>query len=207
MDIIILFKIMIIFNIIIIYMNIYKLNREDIFDKNIGNSTKDINFNSESNNYAIYNENNYDNVRPIFKEFMENYSIEQNKEDFNREIELQKIREQNEIMKNYGEISITSDPRITKYEDTYSITPYATYMITPLSQMDGDDIVSRFDRCYGEWENIDRCHKNKPCKRVEQVYIIRNPEYTGEHCRDSEGRRLRDGDTRNKHCYHKCRND
>lgn len=193
------------YNIIFINMNVYNLTRDDVFDIDKGNSTKNIDFNIDSDNgFAIYDSNNYDNVRPIFKEFMEDYSIEPNRDDFNREIELQKIREQNERMKNYGEISSTSDPRITKYEDTYSITPYATYMITPLSQMDGDDIVSRFDRCYGEWKNLrgERCHKDKPCKRVEQEYIIRNPEYTGEHCRDKEGRRLRDGDTRNVFCNH-----
>ena len=57
---------------------------------------------NSNNEFAIYDSNNYNNVRPIFKEFMEDYSIEPNKNDFNREIELQKIREQNEIMKNYG---------------------------------------------------------------------------------------------------------
>jgi hypothetical protein len=195
---------MIIFNIIIIYMNIYNLNREDIFDKNVGNSTKNINFNSESNNYAIYNENNYDNVRPIYKDFLEDYSIEQTKDDFNREILLQKNREQNEIVENMGEISITSDPRITKYSDTYSVTPYATFMLTPLSDIDGEDIVSRFDHCYGEWVNKkeERCDENKPCKRIKQKFRIHNPDYTGDHCRDKEGRRLRRGDTKHVFCNH-----
>ena len=184
-------------------MNVYNLSKNEVFNINKGNSTKNIDFNVDSKDqFAIYDSNNYDNVRPIFKEFMKENSIEPSKDDFNREIELQKVREQNEIMKNYGEISISSDPRITKYSDTYSITPYATYMITPLSQMDGDDIVSRFDRCYGEWENIGRCHKDKPCKRVEQEFYIHNLDYTGEHCRDSEGRRLRDGDTRHVFCNH-----
>ena len=93
------------------------------------------------------------------------------------------------------------------YEDTYSVTPYATYMMTPLSQMDDEDIVSRFDRCYGEWIS-DRCpHKdsNHKCKKVLHEFIIHNPDYTGEHCRDKEGRRLRDGDTRRKHCYKECK--
>ena len=192
-------------------MNVYNLTQDEVFNIDKGNSSKNIDFNLDSDNeFAIYDLNNYDNVRPIFKEFMKDYSIEPNRNDFNREIELQKIREQNEIMKNYGEISITSDPRITKYGDTYSVTPYATYMITPLSQMDGEDIVSRFDRCYGEWENIERCpykDDEDSCKRVLHEFIIHNPGYTGEHCRDKEGRRLRDGDTRNKHCYHKCRKD
>ena len=166
-------------------MNVYNLTKNEVFNINKGNSTKNIDFNVDSKDeFAIYDLNNYDNVRPIFKKFMKENSIEPSKDDFNREIELQKVKEQNEIMKNYGEIS---DPRITKYSDTYSITPYATYMITPLSQMDGDDIVNRFDRCYGEWKNIGRCHKDKPCKRVEQEFYIHNLDYTGEHCRDSEG--------------------
>ena len=103
-------------------MNVYNLSKNEVFGINKGNSTKNIDFNVDSNDqFAIYDLNNYDNVRPIFKEFMKENSIEPSKDDFNREIELQKVREQNEIMKNYGEISISSDPRITKYSDTYSL--------------------------------------------------------------------------------------
>jgi hypothetical protein len=188
-------------------MNVYNLKRDDIFNTVNSNSTKDIDFNSPLNEYGIYDKNNYENVRPLLNEYLEDYNIIQTKDDYNKEILLQKVKEQNEIVKNMGEISITRDPRITKYEDTYSITPYATFMITPLSQMDGEDIVSRFDRCYGEWENIRKCPKKdgpNKCKRIEHEFIIHNPDYTGEHCRDKEGRRLRDGDTRNKHCYKEC---
>jgi hypothetical protein len=189
-------------------MNVYNLKRDDIFKVN-GNSTRDIDFYSPLNEYGIYDINNYENDRPILKKYSDDYNIIQTKDDYNREILLQHDREQNEIVKNMGEISITRDPRITKYEDTYSITPYATFMITPLSKMDGEDIVSRFDRCYGEWENIRRCPKkdgSNKCKRIRHEFIIHNPDYTGEHCRDEEGRRLRDGDTRNKHCYKECLN-
>ena len=136
-------------------MNVYNLSKNEVFNIDKGNSTKNIDFNVDS-----------------------------------------------KAEKDGIQWSQRSDPRITKYSDTYSITPYATYMITPLSQMDGEDIVSRFDRCYGEWENIGRCHKDKPCKRVEQEFYIHNLDYTGEHCRDSEGRRLRDGDTRHVFCNH-----
>ena len=186
-------------------MNVYNLKRNDIFNK--VNSTSDIDFYGPLNEYGIYDENNYKNVRPVLKVYLEDYKIEQTKEDFNREILLQHKREQNEIVKNMGEISIVRDPRITKYEDTYSVTPYATFMITPLSQIDGEDIVSRFDRCYGEWIS-DRCPRkngNHKCKKVLHDFIIHNPDYTGEHCRDKEGRRLRDGDTRRKHCYKDCK--
>jgi hypothetical protein len=185
-------------------MNVYNLKRDDIFKVN-GNSTRDIDFYSPLNEYGIYDMNNYENDRPILKKYSDDYNIIQTKDDYNREILLQHDREQNEIVKNMGEISITRDPRITKYEDTYSITPYATFMITPLSKMDGEDIVSRFDHCYGEWENVDRCNINKPCKRIENEFIIHNPDYTGEHCRDEEGRRLRDGDTKMVYCNdNKC---
>jgi hypothetical protein len=186
-------------------MNVYNLTQDEIFNTDKGNSTKNIDFNLDSNNqFAIYDSNNYDNIRPIFKEFMEDYSIEQNKDDFNREIELQKIREQNEIMKNYGEISITSDPRITKYSDTYSVTPYSDFKVMNTTEADSD-IVKSLDHCKGEWVNVDRCNPNKPCKRILQEYIIQNPNYTGDHCRvDRE--RVRDGDTRMVYCdqYNNC---
>lgn len=59
------------------------------------------------------------------------------------------------------------------------------------------------DRCYGKWENIESCpakDSENSCKRVSQKFIIHNPGYTGENCKDSEGRRLRDGDTRMIYC-------
>ena len=69
-------------------MNIYNLSKDEVFNIDKGNSTKNIDFNLDSNDeFAIYDLNNYDNVRPIFKEFMEDYSIEPNKNDFNREID------------------------------------------------------------------------------------------------------------------------
>lgn len=186
-------------------MNVYNLTQDEVFNIDKGNSSKNIDFNLDSNNeFSIYDSNNYDNVRPIFKEFMKDYSIEPNRDDFNREIELQKIREQNEIMKNYGEISITSDPRITKYGDTYSMTPYSDFKVMNTTEADSD-IIKSLDHCKGEWVNVDRCNPNKPCKRILQEYIIQNPNYTGDHCRvDRE--RVRDGDTRMVYCdqYNSC---
>jgi hypothetical protein len=186
-------------------MNVYNLTQDEVFNIDKGNSTKNIDFNLDSDNqFAIYDSNNYDNIRPIFKEFMEDYSIEPNRDDFNREIELQKKREQNEIMKNYGEISITSDPRITKYSDTYSVLPYSDFKVMNTTEADSD-IVKSLDHCKGEWVNVDRCNPNKPCKRILQEYIIQNPNYTGDHCRvDRE--RVRDGDTRMVYCdqYNNC---
>ena len=124
---------------------------------------KNIDFYEPFSEYEIYNENAYKNIRPVLKDFLSDYKVEQTKDDFNKKIlDIQK-QEEKEIAENLGEISIKRDPRITKYEDTYSITPYATYLLTPLSDIDGEDIVSRFDRCYGEWVNKrhEKCHKNQ----------------------------------------------
>tara|TARA_B100001123_G_scaffold344222_1_gene391132 strand:- start:2669 stop:3655 length:987 start_codon:yes stop_codon:yes gene_type:complete len=185
-------------------MELLKLTKKDIFKKSSMNSTQNIDFYEPFSDYEIYNENAYKNIRPIFKNFISDYKVEQTKDDFNKKIlDIQK-QEEKEITENLGEISIQKDPRITKYEDTYSITPYATYLLTPLSDIDGEDIVSRFDRCYGEWVNKhhEKCHKNQPCKRIKQHFRIHNPDYTGDHCRDKEGRRLRDDDTRHVFCNH-----
>ena len=185
-------------------MELLKLTKKDIFKKSSMNSTQNIDFYEPFSEYEIYNENAYKNIRPIFKDFISDYKVEQTKDDFNKKIlDIQK-QEEKEITENLGEISIQKDPRITKYEDTYSITPYATYLLTPLSDIDGEDIVSRFDRCYGEWVNKhhEKCHKNQPCKRIKQHFRIHNPDYTGDHCRDKEGRRLRDDDTRHVFCNH-----
>ena len=185
-------------------MELLKLTKKDIFKRSSMNSTQNIDFYEPFREYEIYNENAYKNIRPVLKDFLSDYKVEQTKDDFNKKIlDIQK-QEEKEIAENQGEISIKRDPRITKYEDTYSITPYATYLLTPLSDIDGEDIVSRFDRCYGEWVNKrhEKCHENQPCKRIKQHFRIHNLDYTGDHCRDKEGRRLRDDDTRHVFCNH-----
>jgi len=184
-------------------MNVYNLKRNDIFNTVNSNSTKDIDFNSPLHEYGIYDMKNYKNIRPILSEYLDDYNIIQTKDDYNKEILLQHNREQNEIAKNMGEISITRDPRITKYEDTYSITPYANFKIMDTTETD-IDIVKSLDHCKGGWVNVDRCNINKPCKRILQEYIIKNPNYTGDHCREDR-ERVRDGDTRMIYCNdNKC---
>jgi len=181
-------------------MEIYKLKKEDIF-KNIKiDNTDNIDFFEPYSISGIYNMNNY-NDRPIHEQFLEDYSIEPKTDNFNEMIEKNKIKLQKEIIENTGEISMKRDPRITRYDDTYSLTPYATYLITPLSNIDQDDVISRMDHCYGEWiskknQNCD----NKPCKKIKQKFHINNLGYTGEACRDDDGRRIRDGDTRHIRC-------
>ena len=191
-------------------MELLNLTKDDIFkNKDIDNSNK-IDFYESYSDTGIYNKEAYLQDRPIYKEFIEDYTIESENNNFNQMIQERKVKEEKEIAENLAEISITKDPRITKYEDTYSLTPYATYLLTPLSDMDGEDIVSRFDSCYGEWvtRHRNRCPKEEgvnKCKKVLHEFIIHNPGYTGEHCRDRDGRRLRDGDTRRKYCYKDCK--
>tara|TARA_B100001094_G_scaffold37020_1_gene31187 strand:+ start:16705 stop:17859 length:1155 start_codon:yes stop_codon:yes gene_type:complete len=189
-------------------MELLNLTKDDIFkNKDIDNSNR-IDFYESYSDTGIYNKEAYLQDRPIYNEFIKDYNIEPVNNNFNQMIHKRKVKEEKEIAENLAEISITSDPRITKYEDTYSLTPYATYLLTPLSDIDGEDIVSRFDSCYGEWVNIGKCPKKEgknKCKKVLQEFIIHNPGYTGEHCRNRDGRRLRDGDTRRRHCYKDCK--
>ena len=57
-------------------MNVYNLKRNDIFNKINSNSTNNIDFYSPLNEYGIYDENNYENARPLLKEYLEDYKIE-----------------------------------------------------------------------------------------------------------------------------------
>ena len=186
-------------------MELLNLTKDDIFKKKDIDNSNRIDFYESYSDAGIYNKEAYLQDRPIYNEFIKDYNIEPVNNNFNQMIHERKVREEKEIAENLAEISITSDPRITKYEDTYSLTPYATYLLTPLSDIDGEDIVSRFDSCYGEWvtKHQDRCDINtEPCKRIKQHFRIHNPGYTGEHCRDEDGRRLRRGDTRHVFCNH-----
>ena len=186
-------------------MELLNLTKDDIFKKKDIDDSNRIDFYETYSNTGIYNKEAYLQDRPIYNEFIKDYNIEPVNNNFNQMIHERKVKEEKEIAENLAEISIIPDPRITKYEDTYSLTPYATYILTPFSDIDGEDIVSRFDSCYGEWvtRHQDRCDINtEPCKRIKQHFKIHNPEYTGEHCRDEDGRRLRRGDTRHVFCNH-----
>ena len=60
-------------------MNVYNLTKNEVFNINKGNSTKNIDFNVDSKDeFAIYDLNNYDNVRPIFKKYMTRNEIRTN---------------------------------------------------------------------------------------------------------------------------------
>ena len=72
-------------------------------------------------------------------------------DEYNKIFEMNKKKLEQKIIDLSGQVSITPDPYRTKYSDTYSITPYATNLLTPLSGDHIDNIVSRFDDCVGIW--------------------------------------------------------
>ena len=139
--------------------------------------------------------------------------------DFNTLFNLgNKMNEEN-IRNNVGEVIITRDPNISKYSDTYSMTPYATYLLGPLANLDGDDInfvESRYNNCIGKWIDLDKdeiCRKKSdsenphdfperhrktkwknPCDVYSRQYIIYNPGYIGEDCKDKNGNKINNGD-------------
>ena len=139
--------------------------------------------------------------------------------DFNTLFNLGNKMNERNIRDNIGEVIITRDPNISKYSDTYSMTPYATYLLGPLSELDGDNInfvESRYDNCIGKWIDLDKdekCRKNadsenphdfperhrktiwdNPCDVYSRQYIIYNPEYVGEDCKDENGNKINNGD-------------
>ena len=138
--------------------------------------------------------------------------------DFNTLFNLGNQMNQEQIRDNVNEVIITRDPNITKYSDTYSMTPYATYILGPLSNLDGNDInfvEGRYDNCIGKWIDLDKeekCIKNadssdphefpdrhtsniweNPCDLYSRQYIIYNPEFVGEPCRDENNNVLENG--------------
>jgi hypothetical protein len=138
--------------------------------------------------------------------------------DFNTLFNLGNQMNQEQINDNVNEVIITRDPNITKYSDTYSMTPYATYILGPLSNLDGNDInfvEGRYDNCIGKWIDLDKeekCIRNadssdphefpdrhtsniweNPCDLYSRQYIIYNPEFVGEPCRDKNNNVLENG--------------
>ena len=138
--------------------------------------------------------------------------------DFNTLFNLGNQMNQEQINDNVNEVIITRDPNITKYSDTYSMTPYATYILGPLSNLDGNDInfvEGRYDNCIGKWIDLDKeekCIRNadssdphefpdrhtsniweNPCDLYSRQYIIYNPEFVGEPCRDENNNVLENG--------------
>ena len=177
--------------------NILNISKQDIFKKD---DEDDFIPNELYSDFEIYDQENYDQV------IKDQYKKEQGVDyDYNALFEYNKTAFKKQISENLGQVSITRDPNITKFDDTYSLTPYATYMMTPLSGGDMENVVSRFDNCVGRWRNKNKdkhCKDNKPCKKYTKEFEIFN-DYTGDDCRDEDGNILEDGDRKRVYCNHR----
>jgi len=198
--------------------NILNISRDKIFHRNT-DSNDLMAYNSQNyTEYEVYDDKNYNQqIRQYQKlqDKVEKVAID----EYNKIFELSKRQIEKNIVDLESDVSIIGDPHRIKYTDTYSITPYATYMLTALSEPDGGHISSRFDDCFGTWNDgykDDRNNKwhdvkekhcknvsptNDPCKKYKQVYKIANPDYKGHSCRnEDDDKELEDGDRRHVHC-------
>ena len=73
-------------------MELLNLTKDDIFkNKDIDNSNK-IDFYESYSDTGIYNKEAYLKERPIYSEFMKNYSIEPESSNFNQMIHERKVK-------------------------------------------------------------------------------------------------------------------
>jgi hypothetical protein len=180
-------------------------------NNNSNENSSGLNNNSNENGSRLNNNNSNENSSGL--------NLTLGFIDFNTLFNLGNKMNEINIRDNVGEVIITRDPNISKYSDTYSMTPYATYLLGPLSELDGDDInfvESRYNNCIGKWIDLDKdekCRKNadsenphdfperhrktiweNPCDVYSRQYIIYNPEYIGEDCKDENGNKINNGD-------------
>jgi len=198
--------------------NILNISRNDIFNPVSINDNSKVMCYNQSNQYYIYDSENYNESLDKYQKLRED-TIKVSMDEYNKMFQENKKKLEEKIIDMSGQVSIESDPYRTKYRDTYSLTPYATNLLTPLSGDDIDTVVSRFDDCFGTWNNGYYDHRNNKwhdfkkkecykddgslkddCQKHKQVYKIANLDYTGEPCRNDEGDVLEDGDTRRVFC-------
>ena len=199
--------------------NILNLKRDDIFNiTNIDDSSNIQSYN-QSNIYEIYDSENYNESLDKYQKLREK-TIEVSMDEYNKMFEMNKRKLEQEIIDMSGQISVKSYPYRSKYTDTYSITPYATYLLTDLAGDNVDHIVSRFDDCYGVWsdgyydEQNTKWHDSKknncynesgtefiPCNTYTKYYRVLNTNYKGKPCTDPDNNYIiRDGDTKKVKC-------
>ena len=114
--------------------NILIINKDDIFHRV---KTEDYVPNEDETDYMIYDRENYD------EQIKQEYSKQGIDYDYNAMFEASKQSFIEQIRDNMKMPTIIRDPNTTQYTDTYSQTPYATYMLTPLSGRDIEDILYR----------------------------------------------------------------
>lgn len=198
--------------------NILNITRDDIFKQsNIIQDSNIMCYNTD-NKYSVYDSENLNQSLDKYQKLRED-TIKVSMDEYNKMFQRNKNMLEKKIIDLSGQVSIESDPYRTKYTDTYSITPYATNLLTPLSGDDIDNVVSRFDDCFGTWndgyfDNSNRkwhdykknqCYKDdgslkNDCQKHKQVYKIANPDFSGEPCKNKNGEILEDGDIRHIYC-------
>ena len=133
--------------------NILNISKKDIFTlKDNINDPMSCNNPQNSSEFAVYDGENYTKQLREYQKLqqnVENVSID----EYNKIFTVSKNKIEKEIIDLEGQVNITRDPYISEYTDTYSTTPYATYMLTPLSGSNIETEVSRFDDCFGIWNN------------------------------------------------------
>ena len=153
--------------------NILNINKDDVFHR-----VKTENYvpNEDETDYMIYDRENYD------EQIKAEYSERGIDYDYNAMFEASKQSFIEQIRDNMKMPTIIRDPNTTKYTDTYSQTPYATYMLTPLSGRDIEDILYRDhnDIVYCEDEmSADSCEPHEIFKYKHQC---RPSGCTTQHC-------------------------
>lgn len=114
--------------------NILNINKDDVFHRV---KTEDYVPNEDETDYMIYDRENYD------EQIKAEYSKRGIDYDYNAMFEASKQSFIKQIRDNMKMPTIIRDPNTTKYTDTYSQTPYATFMLTPLSGREIENILYR----------------------------------------------------------------
>ena len=198
--------------------NILNLQREDIFKRTNIENVNDIKSYTQLNQYKIYDTENYNESLDKYQKLREN-TINVSMDEYNKMFELNKRKLEQKIIDMSGQVTIKPDPYRTKYPDTYSITPYATYLLTDLAGDNIDHVVSRFDDCYGVWSDgyynernsewydskKEKCYNKdddfEACNKYTKYYRVLNPDFKGSPCMDDENINIiRNGDTRRVRC-------
>ena len=200
--------------------NILNLKREDIFKRTNIEDSYNIQSYNQSNIYEIYDSENYNESLDKYQELREQ-TIEVSMDEYNKMFEMNKRKLEQKIIDMSGQVSVKPDPYRSRYTDAYSITPYATYLLTDLAGDNVDHVVSRFDDCYGVWsdgyydEQNTKWHDSKkkpchnktdgniiPCNTYTKYYRVLNPNFKGKPCKDDDNI-VRDGDTKKVKCDEK----
>ena len=136
-----------------------------------------------------------------------------------------RVKTEKDIHKLNKKVMVKSDPNRVKYNDIYSQTPYATYMLTDIGGNSFNNVVSRFNDCNGVWSDgyydnantkwhdskKEKCYykngkEKDPCIKYNKYYRILNPNFKGKKCTNEDGDILKNGDIKKVYCDDSCNN-